>query len=705
MLLAFEPGADLLNPAVIGLIRGAIYGLLGLGLVLLYKSNKIFNFAQGEFGTVAAFMAIGLASGAGPLPDLPYPVAAFLGISMGVLTAVTTERLVIKPLFRQPRVTLVVASAGVALLLIALQLVIIGGELLIFPPAIAGTAFTLGSLPVQNQELLILVMLGVLGFGAYLFFTRTRYGVAIIAVSEEPTATSLVGVSVDKVSMLTWGLAGFLGGTAGVLLAPTTLASPGFMTFNLLIPAFAAAVLGGISSLPGAFVGRPGGRHGGAVRSQALRPARPPGHPRRRPDRHLRGAPHRAARPTRRDPRQGGLMTATYSAAGARAVAVEKPYRLTPSLLALRLLVLLLPLYLVFVFPLSSEDHADLASRAVIFAIIGLSLNVLIGYTGQLSLGHQGLLGIGAFGTGYALSELGMPFVLTFVVAIVATAVAALLLGLVALRVSGLYLALITLVFGATAEASLFQFNFLTNGGAGQPAPRPDFLLTNVRFYVLCLACLVVVLYLDFRLTRSKTGRALLALKENERVAAAFGINVTAYKLIAFTFTGAITGLAGALFAYKTQSVNGIDFNFYLALTFVLMTVVGGLGSRIGVVIGSAFFAVHQRGALRSGQPGRPGHRRAVRDGLAVRAVGDRRPAAPADPDLQPGRHRPADPTDHAVARRQAVLAARRGRLRPRKCGGLQCPCLRSATCRSASAACRRSRTSPSRSTSSRSSA
>ena len=255
MLLAFDAGADVVTPLVTGLIQGSIYGLLGLGLVLLYKSNRIFNFAQGEFGTVAAFVAIGFASGAGPLPQLPYPVAAFLGVAAGVLTGIGTERLVIKPLFRQPKVTLVVATAGVALLLIAVQQLIVGTDLQVFPPAIAGSAFSLGGLQVLWQQLLIVAVLLLLGAGSYAFFKYSRYGVAIIAVSEEPTATSLVGVSVDKVSMLTWGLAGFLGGVAGVLLAPTTLFSPGFMTLNLLVPAFAAAVLGGITSLPGAFVG------------------------------------------------------------------------------------------------------------------------------------------------------------------------------------------------------------------------------------------------------------------------------------------------------------------------------------------------------------------------------------------------------------------------------------------------------------------
>ena len=237
------------------------------------------------------------------------------------------------------------------------------------------------------------------------------------------------------------------------------------------------------------------------------------------------------------------------------------------------------------------EEIAGRAADAVIFAMVGLSLNILIGYTGQLSLGHQGFFGIGAFGAAYSLTVRGVPFAGTIAIAAAAGALFALALGVVALRITGLYLALITLVFGLTLEQSLFQVGWLTNKGAGQEAFRPEYLLDLNRFYWLCLAILAVIVYLDWRLTRTKTGRALLALKENERVAAAFGINVTSFKLLAFVLSGAIAGVAGALFAYRSEVANGDDFDFFLALTFVLMTVVGGLGSRVGVIIGSAFFA------------------------------------------------------------------------------------------------------------------
>jgi branched-chain amino acid transport system permease protein len=239
----------------------------------------------------------------------------------------------------------------------------------------------------------------------------------------------------------------------------------------------------------------------------------------------------------------------------------------------------------------SGPDTAGRATEWVVFALVGISLNIIIGYTGQLSLGHQGFVGIGAFAAAYSLTVHGVPFAAALAIAVVVGGLFALLLGFVALRITGLYLSLITLVFGLTLEQSLFQQPDLTNGGAGQPAFKPDALIEPRTYYYFCLAILAVILYVDWRLTRTKVGRALFALRENERVAAAFGINVTAYKLLAFVLSGAIAGLAGALFAFKAENVTGEDYDFFLALTFVLMVVVGGLNSRFGVVVGALIFS------------------------------------------------------------------------------------------------------------------
>ncbi|HVE98659.1 MAG TPA: branched-chain amino acid ABC transporter permease [Mycobacteriales bacterium] len=292
-------------------------------------------------------------------------------------------------------------------------------------------------------------------------------------------------------------------------------------------------------------------------------------------------------------------MTALQNTTDAVAAEPHEDRAFRPSVpgLALRGLVYFGIAYVVLVLLTANADRAGKAADAVIYAMVGLSLNIIIGYTGQLSLGHQGFFGAGAFAAAYSLTVHEVPFVLSLLIAMAVTSLFALVLGLVALRITGLYLALITLVFGLTLEVSLFEVEEFTNAGAGQPAFRPDFLVEpfrgveNVRFYYFCLALLAVVVYVDWRLTRTKAGRALLALRENERVAAAFGINVVAFKLFAFVLAGAIAGLAGALFGYRYENVTGADFDFFLALTFVLMVVVGGLNSRVGVILGAVLFS------------------------------------------------------------------------------------------------------------------
>jgi branched-chain amino acid transport system permease protein len=263
----FSARNDLFQPIVLGLIVGSVYGLVGLGLVLLYKSNRIFNFAQGEFGTVAAYVAFWAMNGKGFLPEFPYWVAIAFGLVAGVAAAVATERLVIKPLFARPKVTVVVATAGVALFFIYGTLLIQGPNPGVFPSKLQRPFFSMfgeglfgrisdqSGLKITKLQVVTFVVLIVLALLAALFFRYTAYGTAILAVSQEPTAASVVGINVSSVSLLTWTIAGFLGAIAGLLVAPTQTITPGFMTFTVLIPGFTAAVVGGITSLPGAFVG------------------------------------------------------------------------------------------------------------------------------------------------------------------------------------------------------------------------------------------------------------------------------------------------------------------------------------------------------------------------------------------------------------------------------------------------------------------
>jgi branched-chain amino acid transport system permease protein len=249
--------------------------------------------------------------------------------------------------------------------------------------------------------------------------------------------------------------------------------------------------------------------------------------------------------------------------------------------------------YLVLVFPLSrAEPVLNRFSEAVAFAVIGLSLNVLIGYVGQISLGHQAFVGIGAFTSAYVVTEQNLSFWVGVAAAAAVGGLQALVLGGVSLRITGLYFALVTLSYGLVAEKNIFEIQEFTGGGLGQPAPKPDWFETDLRYFYLCLVFLALVLWVDWRMMRTKSGRALLALRENPRVASTFGVNVRLMTLFAFMVSGAFAGLGGALLAHQNTRVSPSVFDFRLALVFIIMTVVGGLRSRAGVVIGSAFFAL-----------------------------------------------------------------------------------------------------------------
>jgi branched-chain amino acid transport system permease protein len=259
---SFSVQINFLSPLFNGIGNDAAYGLIGLGLVLLYKSNRIFNFAQGEFATISAIVTYVFYAGTGVLPDLPFFIAALLGIIAAVLVALLTERLVIRPMFNRAKLILVVGTVGVALLLIGIegllpypktqQLPEIGQVLGVRP-----YITKIDNIPILDQDVAKLVILAALAIGAFVFFRYTATGTAILAVSQDATAARVVGISVERISLISWGIAGLLGGVAGILLAvpPQGTITPGQFTGSTLTVAFAAAVLGGMTSLPGALVG------------------------------------------------------------------------------------------------------------------------------------------------------------------------------------------------------------------------------------------------------------------------------------------------------------------------------------------------------------------------------------------------------------------------------------------------------------------
>src|SRR3954452_17555342 len=195
---------------------------------------------------------------------------------------------------------------------------------------------------------------------------------------------------------------------------------------------------------------------------------------------------------------------------------------------------------------------ALILTYGVCLDIAALSLNLLLWYAGQLSLGHAALLGVGAFGASVVVDRLSLPMFLGWVVGGLVGGVVALAIGIPALRLRGLYLALVTLVFGATMQASVLRWKFFTHGTAGASLPRRvfgDSILTNEPAYLsMALVVLVGVWLVDINVLRSRLGRAFLAIREDETTAQSFGIDVVRYKLLAFVLSGAVAGVAGALY-------------------------------------------------------------------------------------------------------------------------------------------------------------
>ncbi|MHB1924305.1 MAG: branched-chain amino acid ABC transporter ATP-binding protein/permease, partial [Acidimicrobiales bacterium] len=250
-----------------------------------------------------------------------------------------------------------------------------------------------------------------------------------------------------------------------------------------------------------------------------------------------------------------------------------------------------------------NQPDIDVFSYGVLAGMLALSLNIITGYAGPVSLGQVAFLGMGAFTTGLVATKLHLPLTLAFLVAVVGStavgALAALVVGLPALRLRGIYLALSTFAFADAVDHYFFNVQQLTGLGSGITVPRPHLLGVSLheasRYVVVPLIGLALVWMFDVRLRHGRLGRALVALRENEDVAASFGVRVAWSKLAAFMASGAVAGFTGALFAYQVTVVNHSSFTFDQSLFYLIIVVVGGLGSRGGVLVAGMLFTALPR--------------------------------------------------------------------------------------------------------------
>jgi branched-chain amino acid transport system permease protein len=248
---------------------------------------------------------------------------------------------------------------------------------------------------------------------------------------------------------------------------------------------------------------------------------------------------------------------------------------------------------------LLSPSVSLLLAIGISTGMAALSLNLLLGYAGQISLGHAALLGVGAFAASTVVDRWKLPMPLGWVAAALAGGVIALAIGLPALRLRGLYLAIVTIVFGLAMQSSVLRWQFFTHGSAGASVPRrligEHYVRSPITYLTLILLVLLAVWLLDQNVMRTKIGRAFRMLKENEAAAQAFGIDVVRYKLLAFVLSGAIAGVAGALFGGAVGLVNSDIFTLKLSLQLVLVVIIGGLGHRWGAMLVAVLLALSPR--------------------------------------------------------------------------------------------------------------
>ncbi len=234
-------------------------------------------------------------------------------------------------------------------------------------------------------------------------------------------------------------------------------------------------------------------------------------------------------------------------------------------------------------------------SLVFIYAIAGIGLMLLVGYTGLVSLGHAAFLAIGAYTHTWCLQR-GVPLPLSILFAGLLSAVAGIMIGRPTLRMTGIYLAIATLAFAIVVEQLIAHWESVTGGYRGIVVPKPELfgysLSGSWPFYYLCLACVTGCLFLALNLLRSPTGRALAAIRDSEISAQSMGINLANAKSTAFAISAAFTGVAGALFAHKLGYLSPDAFTLLTSIQLLLMVVVGGLGSLHGVFFGAIFIVL-----------------------------------------------------------------------------------------------------------------
>lgn len=580
-----------------GLISGSLTGLAAIGLVVVYRANRIINFAQAELGVVAAVLAYNLMVTA----HAPWLLAVIVSIAAATGLSGGMEFAVIRRLKQAPRLIVTVATIGLTQVLAFIAIVVAGifdqynyeaiqAAGLAFVTPLSHPAFRLSGISFSYDEVLVLVVVPLTVSALALFFTRSPAGIAIRAAAQNSDRAGLLGVRVPRLSTLTWLMAGALSALAAVLQAPVL----GFNAFGaaavgsslgLFVRALAAAIVGRMESMTIAFVMAVA--IGVVERILFFNYTR---------SAQLEGGLLALVLVTlllqrRKLSRASWLEASSWQAirqARALPAALTRDSRVRTARLGLFAIALVVPIGLGLTAQL---DTVRLLAVMCVYGIVGLSLVLLSGWTGQVSLGQWAIAGIGAFVTGHLATRYGFDMVLTVTLAGFAGAFVALLVGLPAIRIKGLFLGATTLVLATACERWVFLLDRVkltdrlqrpTLLGVVHPTSERD-------IFFVAFGCLVAATVAVANVRASAVGRALLAMRDNEAAGQAYGLDPTTVKLGAFAVSGFLAAAAGSLYAYISQSVDASQYTAFNSLFLFSMVVIGGLGSIAGALLGAIY--------------------------------------------------------------------------------------------------------------------
>ena len=617
--------------AVAGLFAGAVYALFGQGITLVYKSTRVPNFAHGAVGTVGAFLfykAWGAArhqlqvpflhfqlpftklSWDPVLPKMPLPVALLLALAVTALLGLAIERLFMRYLVGAPTISLVVATVGLFTMITGLAIDMFNqkGEQ-IAAQVVPQHRYVVGGIRFFADDLAVAVIAITLAVALAAFFKFTNLGIAIRATADSRETSRLLGINANRVAAFSWAVGSMMATLAAILIVSRNNGTLDYASlFLLVLPGFTAAMFGGFSSLVGTFVG---GLVLGVAQSLFIGVNWPSGIVRDAFS--SAGAPQFVSflvvvivlmtRPkfifkgVRVDEDSGVAFVRSSTGLNVE----DRVRRNLDRRGALQLLladwsmgkwvlatmigigILAIPVFTV-------SYWSTVLGSSVFVGLMTLSIVVLTGWTGQISLAALGFAGAGAFGAAVLSTSAHLPFWLTIPLSGFVGIPLALLVGVPALRLRGFFLALATLAFMVACESWLFtQSIFSTHNDVSRGVLRDN--MSQPAFYA-CLFFAVVVFLAVRNLGRTRVARAFHAIRDSENTAIAMGIDPVRYKLLAFALSGFIAGIAGGCWGYMNLKVVPGAFTFLGSLQFITYTVIAGIALQAGSVAAPVLFVL-----------------------------------------------------------------------------------------------------------------